>query len=146
MKCRRCRRSRSGSCRPMGRRRNPAATARGQKAGRLIPTTRRRRMAKHRRWRADQERGAVLVHTAIAMLTLMAFSALVIDYGAFWVSRGQAQNSADAAALAGAVSLAFDDPDDVPRAQSAAAATGAANLVWGAPPSILPATDVLLVP
>ena len=102
-------------------------------------------MAKHRRWRADQERGAVLVHTAIAMLTLMAFSALVIDYGAFWVSRGQAQNSADAAALAGAVSLAFDDPDDVPRAQSAAAATGTANWVWGAAPSILPATDVQLV-
>jgi hypothetical protein len=103
-------------------------------------------MVKHRRWRASQERGAVLVHAAVAMMGLMAFSALVIDYGAFWVSRGQAQNSADAAALAGAVSLAFDDPDDIPRAQAAAAATGTANLVWGAAPSILPATDVQLVP
>jgi len=102
-------------------------------------------MARHQRRRANQERGAVLVHTAIAMLTLMAFSALVIDYGAFWVSRGQAQNAADAAALAGALSLAFDDPNDIARAQAAAAATGTANKVWGAAPSILPASDVLLV-
>jgi hypothetical protein len=103
-------------------------------------------MVKHRQRRSDQERGAVLVHAAIAMLALMAFSALVIDYGALWVSRGQAQNAADAAALAGAVSLAFTDPDDIPRAQSAAAATGAANFVWGAAPSIIPATDVTMVP
>ena len=34
------------------------------------------------------------------------------------MSRRQAQNAADAAALAGALSLAFDDPDDIPRAQA----------------------------
>ena len=96
--------------------------------------------------RAGDERGAVLVHVAVAMLALLAFSALVIDYGALWVSRRQAQNAADAAALAGALSLAFDDPDDIPRAQAGAAAAGVANQVWGAAPSILPATDVLLVP
>jgi Putative Flp pilus-assembly TadE/G-like len=103
-------------------------------------------MMKDRRRRARDERGAVLVHVAVAMLALMAFSALAIDYGALWVSRRQAQNSADAAALAGALSLAFDDPDDVARAQAAAAAAGTANQVWGAAPSILPATDVQLVP
>ena len=46
------------------------------------------------------------------------------------MGRRQAQNSADAAALAGALSLAFDDPDDIARAQAAAAAAGGANQVW----------------
>ena len=103
-------------------------------------------MTTNPRWRAGDERGAVLVHVAVAMLALIGFSALAIDYGAFWVSRAQAQNAADAAALAGALSLAFDDPDDIPRAQAGAAAAGAANQVFGAPPSIVAATDVLLVP
>ena len=99
-----------------------------------------------RRSLAGGERGAVLVHVAVAMVALIAFSALAVDYGAFWVGRRQAQNSADAAALAGAVSLAFDDPDDVPRAQAAAAAAGVANQVFGAAPSVDPATDVQLIP
>ncbi len=103
-------------------------------------------MMNYRRSRAGDERGAVLVHVAIAMLALIAFSALVIDYGALWVSRRQAQNAADSAALAGALSLAYDAPGDIPRAQAGAAAIGATNLVWGAAPSILPATDVQLVP
>src|SRR4051812_25332037 len=98
---------------------------------------------------ARDERGAVLVHVALAMLTLIAFSALAIDYGALLGARRQAQNAADAAALAGASSLAFDDPDDIPRAQAAAAATGIANPVLGAAPSIdltkTPA-DVRLIP
>jgi hypothetical protein len=103
-------------------------------------------MVTDRRRRTDGERGAVLVHAAIAMLGLMAFNALVIDYGALYLSRSQAQNAADAAALAGALSLAIDDPDDIPRAQSAAAAAGLTNLVLGEPPSIDPATDVTLIP
>ncbi len=85
---------------------------------------------------ANGERGAVLVHVAIAILALIAFSALAVDYGTLLVSRRQAQNSADAAALAGAISLAFDDPADIPRAQAAAEAAGEANQVWGAAPSI----------
>lgn len=103
-------------------------------------------MTSNRRSLAGDERGAILVHVAFAVLTLIAFSALAVDSGALWVSRRQAQNSADAAALAGAVSLAFDDPDDIARAQAAAAAAGVANEVWGAAPSIVPATDVQLVP
>ena len=55
------------------------------------------------------ERGAVLVHVAIAMFVLLGFAALAVDYGVMWVSRSQAQNSADAGAMAGAVGLAFDD-------------------------------------
>jgi Flp pilus assembly protein TadG len=94
---------------------------------------------------ADQTRGAVLVHTALALFGLMAFSALAIDYGAFWTARAQAQNAADAAALAGAVSLAWSAPGNVPRAQAAAVAAGSANLVLGTAPSITAATDVFLV-
>jgi Putative Flp pilus-assembly TadE/G-like len=103
-------------------------------------------MMKDRRRLGGDERGAVLVHVAVAMLALIAFSAFAIDYGTLLVSRRQAQNSADAAALAGAISLAFDDPDDIARAQAAAAAAGVANKVWGVEPSIVPATDVQLIP
>ena len=50
----------------------------------------------------DRERGAVLVHVAIGLIAFMAFSTFVVDYGVFWLSRRQAQNAADAGALAGA--------------------------------------------
>ncbi len=40
----------------------------------------------------SRERGAVLIHVAVAMLGLLAFSALVIDYGIIWWRRRQAQN------------------------------------------------------
>lgn len=93
----------------------------------------------------SDERGAVLVHVAIALLTLIAFTALAFDYGALLVSRRQAQNAADAAALAGAGSLAWDDPDDIPRAKAGAAAAGVANAVMGGAPAIDPAADVQII-
>ena len=40
---------------------------------------------------------------------LIAFLSFVADYGLMWVGRRQAQNAADAGALAGAMALAFDD-------------------------------------
>lgn len=55
------------------------------------------------------ERGAIIIHVAIAMLGLLAFSAFSIDHGVMMVSRGQAQNAADAGALAAALYLAWDD-------------------------------------
>ena len=55
--------------------------------------------------RRKHERGAILIHVAFALLALIAFCAFVIDMGMMWVSRGQAQNAADAGALAGAVSM-----------------------------------------
>jgi hypothetical protein len=78
---------------------------------------------------------------AIALTGLLAFSALAIDYGVLWASRRQAQNAADAAALAAAVSLAVA-PVDLERARAAATAFGVANPVWGEPPAIDPARDV----
>ena len=47
----------------------------------------------------ERERGAVLVHVAVTLVGLVAFSALTIDYGVLWTSRRQAQNAADAGAL-----------------------------------------------
>lgn len=93
-------------------------------------------------WRG--ERGAVLVQTGIALIGLLAFGSMSVDYGVLWVARGQAQNAADAAALAGAISLAFGDPDDLARVRAVAVAAGQANPVWGQPPAIDPATDVII--
>jgi hypothetical protein len=93
------------------------------------------------RGRFRTQRGAVLIHVAFALMGLMAFSALAVDYGVLWASRRQAQNSADAAALAGAVSMALH-PLEFERARESAAAVGVANTVWGQAPDILPASDV----
>src|SRR5438552_10990050 len=64
--------------------------------------------------RGGGERGAILVQVAISILALTGFTAFVVDHGVLWVARGQAQNAADAGALAGAVALAFDDVDNPP--------------------------------
>ena len=101
------------------------------------------------RFNFSRERGAVLIHVAVAMLGLLAFSALVIDYGIFWAARRQAQNSADAGALAGAMGLAYDDPDDFSDtgpAKLAARAAALANEVFGAPPDVNITTDVTFPP
>ena len=97
----------------------------------------------------SSERGAVLLHVAVAMLGLLAFSALVVDYGIFWAARRQAQNSADAGALAGAMGLAYDNPtdltDDGP-AKRAAQGAALANLVFGAAPDVRRDIDITFPP
>ena len=94
--------------------------------------------------RLRSTRGAVLIHVGVAMIGLLGFCAMSIDYGILWTARRQAQNAADAAALAGAISLAFNDPADTNRARFAAESAGEANLVWGQAPIIDPATDVTI--
>jgi hypothetical protein len=98
------------------------------------------------RWRtAGDDRGAVLIHVALGVLTLAAFTTFVADYGLLWVSRRQAQNSADAGALAGAIAFAFDDPGDYSDTGGAKLSARAAtqnNWVWGAPPSVNITTDI----
>ena len=101
------------------------------------------------RFKSSTERGAVLIHLAVAMLGLLAFSALVIDYGIFWVARRQAQNSADAGALAGAMGLAYDSPkdfSDTGPAKLAAHAAATANFVFGAPPDVNITSDITFPP
>jgi hypothetical protein len=93
----------------------------------------------------DRERGAVLIHVAFALLALLAFTTFVVDYGVLWVARRQAQNSADAGALAGAIAAAYDDPNDLtdtgPAKQNAYAATQN-NIVFGQPPSVVISSDI----
>ena len=43
--------------------------------------------------RAD--RGAILIHVALAIAMLFALSAFVVDRGVFWVARGEAQTAAE---------------------------------------------------
>jgi hypothetical protein len=80
------------------------------------------------------ERGAVFVQVGIAATVLVAFNVFVLDYGMMWVSRRQAQNAADAGALAGAVARAYDDFGDPPSTSGLAAqiaeTVAESNLVW----------------
>jgi Flp pilus assembly protein TadG len=99
--------------------------------------------AQPRRW--GSERGAVLVQVAFAFIGLTAFSAFVVDYGVLWSARRQAQNAADAAATAAAVSLGFANPTDQALARTAALNAAAANAIWGQPPDIT-AADVTFPP
>jgi hypothetical protein len=95
--------------------------------------------------RTRGERGAVLVHVAISMIALIAFNGLVIDYGILWLARRQAQNSADAAAMAGAVSLGFVDINDHALARQSAMTVADQNYIWGVTPDIED-TDVTFPP
>ena len=90
----------------------------------------------------DGERGAVLIQVAIALVALLAFSAFVFDYGVMWASRGQAQNSADAGALAGAQSLLLLEGDDA--ARNAAIALATRNSIFGQ--SVNPGNVTVTVP
>ena len=98
-----------------------------------------------RRSTLSSQRGAVLIHVAIALLGLIAFSTFVADYGVMWVSRGQAQTAADAGALSGALSLAFDNSTDFAGAKEKARAMALANMVFGAAPDVQ-LTDVTFPP
>jgi hypothetical protein len=85
--------------------------------------------------RLKNQHGTVLIQVAVAMLALLALSSFVFDYGVMWVSRGQAQNSADAGALAGAIARAFDYGTDA-QVKEKARAVARANAVWGQPPDV----------
>jgi hypothetical protein len=82
------------------------------------------------------ERGAIIIQVAVCLLGVMAFSAFVVDYGIMWSSRAQVQTAADAAALSGAVTLAFDNTKDFAKAKLHAQKIGQLNYVWGQAPDI----------
>lgn len=97
--------------------------------------------------RLASERGAILVHVVIAAFVLIGVLTWVVDYGVMWVGRRQAQNAADAGALAGAVAMAFDasgwtDRSETGPARAAAHEMALSNLVWGQAPDVNIATDV----
>ena len=80
--------------------------------------------------RRKNERGAIIIHVAIALVALLAFTSFVIDYGVMWVSKRQAQNVADAGALAGALAL-INDGGTPAVAILAGQHFSANNPVWG---------------
>jgi len=91
------------------------------------------------------ESGMSMVFVSIGLAAFLTATTMAIDVGMFMTARSQAQNAADAAALAGATALAFNNFDD--RTTSGPAVTGAintarANPVIGAPPSVT-AADVV---
>jgi Flp pilus assembly protein TadG len=87
--------------------------------------TRNRRNGKHKAtWGGmKNERGMTLVFVALGFMGFFAATMLAIDVGMLMTARNQAQNSADAGALAGAVGLGFNDYDD--RSETGPAVTSA---------------------
>src|SRR5437867_2908897 len=90
----------------------------------------------HTATRDRKETGQVLILAALGMAVLMGFVALAIDVGLIFETRRSAQNSADAAALAGASALPSDASTAVSLAKSWAQKNGFANGPNGATVSV----------
>src|SRR5687767_6629781 len=140
MKCRRFRRGRGSSSRHPTRTsahnsREAAAWSMRRREPSDRPGSRSRAMNEQlHRHPFGHEGGAVIVQTALVMVVLLGFSAFVVDYGIFWVSRAQAQNAADAGALAGGLASAYD-PLSAAFIIGASQAVAAQNAVWFEAPS-----------
>lgn len=76
-------------------------------------------------WKGSRDRGQVIVIFAIVLVVVLLMIALAVDGGSLYVQRRGAQAAADAAAFAGAASLASGSPLD--QARSAALQRAAAN-------------------
>ena len=90
---------------------------------------------------AKEEEGFSLVFVGLGFMAFLAVSMLAIDVGMLMTARAQAQNSADAAALAGATALAYDNWDNrtaTGPAVTYAIAGGQANQVMSANVAIGP--------
>ena len=86
--------------------------------------------------RSNGEHGSILIPTAIALLGLLTFTAFTIDNGVILSSRREAQNAADAGALAAALYLAWDDISDQPGAQATGVAAAQLHQVWDSQPDV----------
>src|SRR5437016_7446523 len=71
------------------------------------------------------ERGMSFVYVGMGFMAFLSATTLAIDVGMFMTARSQAQTSADAGALAGAVALYFNDFND--RSPSGPAVQSAIN-------------------
>jgi Flp pilus assembly protein TadG len=77
--------------------------------------------------RVQSERGAILIHVGLSLTAFMALTAFVLDLGTLLVARRQAQNAADAGALAGATVVLFDDHSMDPTGPASGSATSVAQ-------------------
>jgi len=97
-------------------------------------------MTRTRRLQRD-ESGMTYVFMGLGMMAFISASMLAIDVGMLMTARNQAQNSADAGALAGATALVYDNWDDRsptgPAVTNALAAAGA-NQVMRSVVSVTP--------
>lgn len=94
------------------------------------------------------ERGISILYITAGFLAFFAATTLAIDVGMMTTARSQAQNAADAGALAGAIALALDDWEDrSPGGPAVQAAINAAreNTVLGGQVAV-DATDVTFSP
>ncbi len=92
--------------------------------------------------RLRDERGMSVVFVSVALMGLFAATTLAVDVGMFMAARSQAQNSADAAALAGATALvknSYTDRTAAGPAVLSAINTATSNSVMSGVPSVLPA-------
>ncbi len=69
----------------------------------------------------------------MTLLVFLGLSAFVVDYGVLWVSRAQAQNAADAGAVAGAVARAYDDSANPPASSFGIVADSVQKMVFENP-------------
>ena len=81
------------------------------------------------------ERGAIIIHVAMALIALLALTAVVVDQGVMYVSRSQVQGAADAGALAGATTLLME-PTAWADATVAAQTFANTNGIWGQAPGL----------
>ena len=91
-----------------------------------------------RDWR--DERGMTYVIVGLGFMSFMAAMTLAVDVGMFMTARSQAQNAADAGALAGATALAFNDYNNrsaTGPAVSSAISAARANSMMGDAPSVV---------
>jgi hypothetical protein len=105
-------------------------------------------MQKHLRHLRDDERGMSLVFISVGFMSFMAATTLAIDVGMFMTARNQAQNSADAAALAGAVALvrnSYTDRSPAGPVVRSAILTAEQNMIFGEDVSVT-AADVTFPP
>jgi len=88
------------------------------------------------------ERGMTMAFVAMGFMAFLTATTLAIDVGMYMSARSQAQNAADAGALAGAIAIGFNDFNNRNAggpAVSAAISAAQANAMIGAAPSVLPA-------
>jgi Flp pilus assembly protein TadG len=93
------------------------------------------------------EQGMSMVFVSVGFMAFLSASTLAVDVGMLMTARSQAQNAADASALAAAVALTYNDFTDRSAsgpAVSSAISTAAGNTIMGTPVKVL-ASDVTFV-
>lgn len=81
-----------------------------------------------------ERRGATTVLVAITIVVLFGFTAFAVDFGRAYLSQAQLQTSADAAALAGAMEIRDQRPD---QGEAEARAIAAMNKVQATDPDVV---------